>query len=43
MYFFSTCKHKVYKKAKITMRNIIYQITKKINIYGKRVINKLQH
>ena len=44
MNFFNKCrcKYKIYKKVKITMTNIIYQI-KKINIYGNRVMNKLQH
>ena len=41
MNFFSKCKYKTYKKVKITMTNIIYQ-SKKINIYGKTVMNKLQ-
>ena len=31
-----------YKKVKITKPNIIYK-SKKINIYGNRVMNKLQH
>ena len=32
MNFFSKCKYKIYKKAKITMTNIIYQ-NKKSDIY----------
>ena len=44
MNFFSKCKciYKIYKKFKITMKKIIYQ-SKKINIYGNRVMKKLQH
>ena len=39
---FSKSKYKFYKKVKITKTNIIYK-SKKINIYGNRVMNKLQH
>ena len=42
MNFFSECKYKIYKKVKITMTNTIYQ-SKKIDIYGKREMMKLQH
>ena len=42
MNFFSKCKYKTYKKVKITMTNIINQ-NKKSKIYGKTIMNKLQH
>ena len=42
MSVFSKYKCKIYRKVKITMTNIIYQ-NMKSNIYGKRIMNKLQH
>ena len=45
MNVFSTnvlCKYKFYKKVEITMASTTYQ-SKKINVYGNRVLNKLQH
>ena len=38
----SKCKYKIYKKVKITKSNIICN-SKKINVYGNRVMNKLSH
>ena len=38
----SKCKYNFYKKVKIKKTNIINK-SKKINIYGNRVMNNLQH
>ena len=42
MNFFSKCKYKIHKKVKITVTNMTYQ-SKKSNIYGNMIMNKLQH
>ena len=42
MSFSCKCIYEIYKKVKTTMTNLIYE-KKKSSIYGKRLINKLQH